>query len=298
MTKQRLLGAANLRINECADGTICENSSPCVPHPAKEGSYMCDCYSARDENQNSLVKFAGVYCEHKATSYCQSGDPYSEHAFCTNGGECKRLVTRTDEHAGCKCPGGYEGDYCQFVEGGRPSDWELSNYMHPSLSSVYGSNQSNAGSVVLAIMIGSLVCFVMICAFAVGYVYLPSLKDKFNHNEKEMDTGATEESLGGRRSSMAERFTISPANSSFLGGKSVYKKKESSTTFVTGDTMDADGGVLTEALGGTKPGATMEETQGLDGGEQGLEDVDVDKATSMEEVNLDDEPASKLGPMV
>lgn len=292
MTNQRLLDYSTLRINECPDGTICENSAPCTPHPSKEGSYMCDCYSALDENKNSLVKFAGVYCEHQATSYCQSGDPYSAHAFCTNGGECKRLVTRTKEHAGCKCPRGYEGDYCQFVEGGRPSDWELSNYMHPSLSSVYGANQPNEGAVAAAIVIGSLVCFILICAFAVAYVYLPSLKERLKRNEKEMDTGAAEESLGGRRSSMnGDRFSVSPANSSFIGGKSVYKKKETSNVFVSGDTMDADVGGLTETLGEDKPGATMEETQGL-------EDLDINKSMSMEEVNLDEEPAGKLAPIV
>jgi len=272
-------------IKECADGTICENNSPCLAHPTKEGSYMCDCMKATDSNKNSLIKFAGPYCEHQATSYCQSGTSSSEHAFCTNGGQCKRLVTKTEEHAGCKCPIGYEGDFCQFVEGSKPSDWELSNYMHPSLASVYGESHDYQAVVLLAIMVLSLTCFILICLFAIGYLYLPSLANKTtdmqSKDEREMDN------LGGVPPSAG----VTGANNvSFVGGKSVYKKKNSTATFVTADTLEADGGVLTAALGGlggTPNSATMEEYTGSD----------VAQSTSLEEVDLDDEPSRKLGEM-
>mmetsp|Transcript_29784 Transcript_29784/g.54917 ORF Transcript_29784/g.54917 Transcript_29784/m.54917 type:complete len:285 (+) Transcript_29784:200-1054(+) len=263
----------DLTIAECNDGTICENSSPCTPHPTKEGSYMCDCFKAHDSNNNQLIKFAGVYCEHPSTMSCESGSKTSAHAFCTNGGECKRTVGKTEEHAGCKCPGGYEGDYCQFVEGSKPSDWTLDNFMHPSLASVYGSEQGSSGmGAVLGIMIGAGVAFVLMTFVVIG-VYVPSLKNKLHPNEKEMDTASADQngSLGGRRSSVA-----SPRNTAFLGGKSVYKKKTSTGHFVTPDTLEADGGVLTEALG----------DQGLE--EIDVEDLDVDQKTSMEEVDLDE----------
>mmetsp|Transcript_2972 Transcript_2972/g.5283 ORF Transcript_2972/g.5283 Transcript_2972/m.5283 type:complete len:289 (+) Transcript_2972:221-1087(+) len=276
-------------IKECADGTICENNSPCLAHPTKEGAYMCDCIKATDSNKNSLIKFAGPYCEHQATSYCQSGTSSSEHAFCTNGGECKRLVTKTEEHAGCKCPIGYEGDFCQFIEGSKPSDWELSNYMHPSLASVYGENQDHQAIVLLALMILFLTSFIMICLFAICYVYLPSLKDKatdmLSKDEREMD------SMSGVPPSAG---VTGASNVSFVGGKSVYKKKNSTAMFVTADTLEADGGVLTAALGGlggTPKSATMEESTGL-------EDIDVSQSTSLEEVDLDGEPSSKLREMV
>mmetsp|Transcript_4218 Transcript_4218/g.8975 ORF Transcript_4218/g.8975 Transcript_4218/m.8975 type:complete len:89 (-) Transcript_4218:1355-1621(-) len=48
-------------VEECYDGTICENNSRCVPHPFKEGSYMCDCKSViRDAQVSSCSMFAVV----------------------------------------------------------------------------------------------------------------------------------------------------------------------------------------------------------------------------------------------
>lgn len=248
---------------------------------------MCDCFSAHG-SPNQVINYAGVYCEHQATSYCQSGSDVSAHAFCTNGGECKHTVGRTEAHAGCKCPRGYEGDFCQFVKGSMPSDWTLDNFMHPSLASVYengGSSRSGNGAMFGA-LIGVAVALVLIAIFVLGFIHgpsrdLPSLntlyvnaREKLRLREKESDTGDGDEtaSLGGRRSSVV----ASTENTSFVGG-SVYKKKSAA---VTSDTLEADGGVLTEALG--TPAS----------GEEDFEDVD--QKTLMEDVNLNDERAGEL----
>jgi len=223
---------------------------------------MCDCTHAM--GHNALIKFAGVYCEHPATSYCQKGVSTSEHAFCTNGGECKFMVGRKEEHAGCKCPNGYEGHYCQFVRGSKPSDWDLADFMHPALVNAYGGTQnggSGAGGVI-AIIIGSCAGFILLVGILSGYLYCGTLKSKLSRNEKEMDSAnaGTDDSgvvLGGRSSSVAA--------SSFVGGQSVYKKKNTTSHFVTADNLEADGGVLQDAM--------ME-----------------DGAPSMEEVDLDDAP--------
>ncbi len=45
-------------VEECYDGTLCENNSRCVPHPFKEGSYMCDCKSA---NQGAQVSCCSMF---------------------------------------------------------------------------------------------------------------------------------------------------------------------------------------------------------------------------------------------
>ena len=224
----------------------------------------CDCFEAHTENDQA--KFAGVYCEHRATSYCQSGSDISAHAFCTNGGECKRTVGRTEQHAGCKCPGGYLGDFCQFV-GSKPSAFTLDSFMHPSLASVYGKNQGSTGTSSLArgILIGGSVAFVFMAIFVYGYLYdFHSLKDKLKRNEKEIDTasGGDVGGPGGRGSS-----------NTFLGGKSVYKKK-SSGNFVTPDALEADGGVLMEALGDQNSV------------EQNFAGVDLEQKTSLDEVDL------------
>ena len=59
--------------------------------------------------------------------------------------------------------------------------------------------------------------------------------------QQQQQTGVV---LGGRRTSTAK----SPQNASFVGGKSVYKKKTSTGQFVTADTLEADGAVLKDAL--------------------------------------------------
>lgn len=234
---------------------------------------MCDCTQAKDAIFGDLLKFAGVYCEHQATSYCQKGSSHSEHAFCTNGGECKVMVGRREEHEGCKCPAGYEGHFCQFVRGSRPTDWALTDYMHPALVNAYGGAQTggtNMNGVIIGTVVGVVVltCIVLLylaCAF-------DDLSSRLRRNQKESDTGSQQSSnnngdsgvvLGGRRTS------ASPRNASFVGGKSVYKKKTSTGHFVTADSLEADGGVLQDAL---------EDHNG----------------PSMEEVDLDDKPTGEM----
>eukprot|EP00578_Thalassiosira_sp_NH16_P028322 CAMPEP_0181101192 /NCGR_PEP_ID=MMETSP1071-20121207/13617_1 /TAXON_ID=35127 /ORGANISM="Thalassiosira sp., Strain NH16" /LENGTH=251 /DNA_ID=CAMNT_0023184015 /DNA_START=161 /DNA_END=916 /DNA_ORIENTATION=+ len=247
------------KTTECNDGLICENSAPCIPHPTKESKYMCDCNLA--EGSNDLVKFAGVYCEHQATSYCQKGSSTSEHAFCTNGGECKVMVGRREEHAGCKCPTGYEGQFCQFVRGSRPSDWELTDFMHPALVNAYGGTQAGGNSALHGIIIGATVGLVIITCFVMMYLFcaFDDLRSKLRRNQKEMDTGAPPTS------------TAPPSNSQFMGGKSVYQKKTSTRTFVTETNLEADEGGLAEAR------------------------LDDQNLPSMEEVDLDsDKPTGEL----
>ena len=297
-------------ITECDDGTMCDNSSPCVAHPVKESKYVCDCSRAHLGAGGPLtgvseVRFAGVYCEFRATSYCQRGGDYSDHAFCANGGECRVLVGRNEEHAGCKCPPNYEGHYCQFVRGGKPSDWELTDFMHPSLaSSSSGSFGGGGGEGVFGILAVTFIAVLACILLAAGCIFMDraalwenaiKLKRRFSRNEKESDTanpdgGGPRSASGmvmgmvlpGRRGStgMASpgvagaSSVTSPQNAGFIGGKSVYKKRavsggagSSTGPFVaTVEALDADGGVLMEALD------------------------DVDQVLSMEEVDLDEDP--------
>lgn len=302
-------------ITECDDGTMCDNSSPCVAHPVKESKYACDCSRAHLGAGGPLtgvseVRFAGVYCEFRATSYCQKGKggDYSDHAFCANGGECRVLVGRNEEHAGCKCPPNYEGHYCQFVRGGKPSDWELTDFMHPSLASSssgsYGGGGGGGGMSPMGIFLITILSILACTLVASCCIFMDrdalranaiKLKRRFSRNEKESDTanpdgGGPRSTSGmvmgmvlpGRRGStgMASpgvagaSSVTSPQNAGFIGGKSVYKKRavsggagSSTGPFVaTVEALDADGGVLMEALD------------------------DVDQVPSMEEVDLDDDP--------
>jgi len=257
-------------MTECGDGTVCENNSKCLAHPIREGKFICDCSSANKQ----AVQYAGVYCEHPATSYCVRDTKKNSRAFCTNSGECKVYVSKKEKHAGCKCPAGYAGEYCQFVEGSVPSDWTLENYMHPSLISAYddteGMSMSRAVSIVAGSVLGFTIIFGLLCAFFFcGRLGLTPVGFK----RKDRDGNATFIGSAGAGGS-----------SDFVGGKSVYKKKTSTSTgnFVTADNLDADGGLLTEIVKG----------EGAAGGE---EDTNLETNVSMEameEVNLDELPSS------
>jgi len=193
------------------------------------------------------------------------------------------MVGRKEEHAGCKCTAGYEGHYCQFVRGGKPSDWDLADFMHPALASAYGGKQmsDDVPGDILTITIGFLVGFVLVIFMLLGYLYSGKIKQKFSRNDKEMEfagghTDAAGAVLGGRRSS-----EVSSQNSSFVGGMSVYKKN-STRQFVTEDNMEADGSVLQDAMAP----AMMDQQQDL-----GIMDI---HSTSMDDVDLmDDGPSLK-----
>ena len=296
-------------ITQCADGTYCENNSPCIAHPIKEDKYMCDCSLAHlnpsgiAQTADLKVSFGGVYCEHVATSYCQQGKQFSDTAFCTNGGECRLLVGKNEEHAGCKCPPNYEGHYCQFVRGAKPSDWEMSDFMHPNiLSSVRGVEKvGGAGGVVGLFILGILLIGAMVAFF------IPTVNEKVRKtiglSQKEGDTSdgdsVRSSSSYNNNSSYDSRSNVLPGrsrssgisdilgsvasatsptnNAEFMGGKSVYKKRASASNkpFVaTAEALDANGAVLTNAIHGHPGGGDI---------------------SPMEDVDLDDEFVARLG---
>lgn len=268
--------------SECDDGTICENNSQCIPHPIKEGKYICDCLAvnnvAKAKGGSGVApdQFAGIYCEHRATTYCTKANRASAHAFCTNGGTCKLSVGKNEKHAGCKCLAGYEGEFCQFTEGSVPSDWTLDNYMHPALISAYGNDGGMNMSQTAGIIAGTVTGFVAIVMCLFGFIFcgrlgLKPVGLKVKRSEKGSDATFKGASNGGA--------------SDFVGGKSVYRKKSTTGSFgVTAENLDADGGVLKSALG---------DVDGQNGGvsqspsNDGMEDLDINGNVSMEEVDLD-----------
>ena len=152
------------------------------------------------------------------------------------------MVGRNEAHAGCKCPIRYQGTYCHLVVVSRPRDWTLSDSMHPALINAYGSSTSNgmgAGGII-GMVLGVSVGVVLLFGILAGYLYCGSLGSVIRRRDgKEMAATAASSNdeddniqqqtgvvLGGRRTS-----TTSPQNASFVGGKSVYKKKTSTGHF-------------------------------------------------------------------
>jgi len=114
----------------------------CVENPNDEGSFYCDCDQAF---QNKA--YAGLFCEHLATSYCTFGQEVSQTSFCTNQGVCIATVSASSAHLGCTCPTAYTGPHCQFVAGTQPQGWPFdgstTQYGFPSASQ--GTRSSSGG---------------------------------------------------------------------------------------------------------------------------------------------------------
>uniref|UniRef100_A0A7S2U8S7 Delta-like protein n=1 Tax=Attheya septentrionalis TaxID=420275 RepID=A0A7S2U8S7_9STRA len=108
-------------VETCENGEHnCLNGGACVKVAAEGDEYKhaCDCAGDADSTHH----FSGFFCEHAATSICTVDDPstsaldhvFNVHAFCTNGGTCKKKVGEKDKHAGCACPKGFEGGHCEL----------------------------------------------------------------------------------------------------------------------------------------------------------------------------------------
>eukprot|EP00956_Cyclotella_meneghiniana_P001240 scaffold1359_cov76-Cyclotella_meneghiniana.AAC.4 len=247
----------------CSDGTTCENSSTCLPHPIHEGSYICDCLSS----PLSSGPFAGLYCEHAATTLCTNAP--TNHAFCTNGGECKNYVGKKEIHGGCKCQRGYTGEYCQFIEGSVPSDWEVLNY--PSIAAArVGVTGGMAGGKVAGIVMGTFMGLACIFGMLFLSIYTGKLAMRipYSFGDKELDTNSNE-------------------NDEFIGGKSVYIKRRSTKTanslMVSPEMLEADGSVLTDAIAmssGQEDEDAIDNESPTKGGSIGLQEVDLDDLKS------------------
>lgn len=187
----------------CPDGHRCENGSMCAEDPNDEGAYYCDC----DEG-NLNTAYAGLYCEHEATSYCTFNQEVSMISFCTNEGTCKVQVSAESAHLGCDCPTGYEGDHCQFVEGTKPDNWPTSGQSQ-SLPSKGTQSGGISGGVTAVIVI-------VVFAFLGGIGYMIYRKrtrstsvDKHNIPSSELSLDADGAVL---KDSMAMASTTSAGN--------------------------------------------------------------------------------------
>ena len=72
------------------DDHTCFNGSACVKERSSDTGeifYRCECDIAHSVMD---AAYAGKYCEHIATTFCDAGDGFTHgDSFCTNGGKCK-----------------------------------------------------------------------------------------------------------------------------------------------------------------------------------------------------------------
>jgi hypothetical protein len=89
----------------CYNGAKCKSSGP------------CDCKALNQNTGATDTKFEGDMCQYGSTSFCAAslvGNHAPDYQFCTNHGECVRLVSGEEEHPGCFCKDGWSGDHCEI----------------------------------------------------------------------------------------------------------------------------------------------------------------------------------------
>lgn len=138
------------------DDHTCFNGSACVKERASNDGkvfYRCEC----DVNGSVMdAPYAGKYCEHIATTFCDGGDGFTHgSSFCTNGGKCKEHdPNSTTKHRGCICPDGWEGEHCET----------LINKVSVS-EFAQGLNKVLSGNDIVWIIIGAIICIFVILYF-------------------------------------------------------------------------------------------------------------------------------------
>jgi hypothetical protein len=79
-----------MRYEKCGDHEhYCLHGSGCVPDGDE---FTCDCREAA----TGLTSYAGKYCEHVATEFCQ-GPGANPESFCTNHGTCLGEIGKGQE---------------------------------------------------------------------------------------------------------------------------------------------------------------------------------------------------------
>lgn len=74
------------------DEHTCFNGAACAKETDLDGKlwWRCEC---NVEDSVMDAKYAGKYCEHVATTFCNKGSGdfgYEQMSYCTNGGKCKK----------------------------------------------------------------------------------------------------------------------------------------------------------------------------------------------------------------
>eukprot|EP00584_Thalassiosira_punctigera_P010569 CAMPEP_0172533230 /NCGR_PEP_ID=MMETSP1067-20121228/6009_1 /TAXON_ID=265564 ORGANISM="Thalassiosira punctigera, Strain Tpunct2005C2" /NCGR_SAMPLE_ID=MMETSP1067 /ASSEMBLY_ACC=CAM_ASM_000444 /LENGTH=324 /DNA_ID=CAMNT_0013317851 /DNA_START=54 /DNA_END=1028 /DNA_ORIENTATION=- len=108
-----------IEVDECegaaaADPSSCYYGSKC--RTSGDG-FACDCKKLNEGSGPTDTKYAGSSCQHESTSMCAvslAGTHASNHQFCTNHGECFKMVTGGEPHPGCVCNDGWTGNHCEI----------------------------------------------------------------------------------------------------------------------------------------------------------------------------------------
>mmetsp|Transcript_7172 Transcript_7172/g.8621 ORF Transcript_7172/g.8621 Transcript_7172/m.8621 type:complete len:631 (+) Transcript_7172:59-1951(+) len=165
-------------VEKCDDGEhLCFHGSKCA---SSGDTTTCNCDPAFAAGNH----VAGTYCQHQSTVYCTEdgragkGGQF-DNAFCVNDGKCKKIMKKANEKfAGCSCPEGYSGAYCEFSEA------ELNSRTQSQTESYDDYGPTKAGKVGIA--------FAVIAIFGVFVAFAFYAKKNTGATDKEIDTASYE----------------------------------------------------------------------------------------------------------
>ena len=187
--------------------------------------HYCDCETINALSSSAGEKYAGLMCQHEATSMCavSLAETYAPNGqFCTNHGKCVKLVTGDDPHPGCECKEGWHGERCEL---------KLSESPIPKLM---GYNVGSGGSMTGRVVLLSLL---IICMLAIVIAVI-SMLIKINREQKK-----SREKAMGKTSAEVGVGDLEPDGSGTLG-------HGSATTVEEGE-GDLE---MKESVGGTEDG--------------------------------------------
>lgn len=217
-------------IQECSSSTqhVCYNGSEC-----QSNNKSCDCNAINVESKSTDTKYAGDMCQHISTSFCAVtlvGNHAPNHQFCTNHGECVRLVSGRDAHPGCICKDGYTGDHCEV---------QSDAFGIPQSSSSSSRDVSTLSKTMFGVMI---VVMIVVTASIVYFLGINRRKDKASWRENY-----NPESSSSPETSNSNNTTTTTETTSSLRKTQVGEGE-----------LDPDGsGTMMFEIG--SPGVTMEE---------------------------------------
>lgn len=187
-----------IEIDECGNnnGEQYDPTMVTVPHTCYHGSeckssgdsVYCDCNSLNSKSDPTAAKFAGLMCEHEATSLCAVSMVETmapNRQFCTNHGECIKMVTKGDPHPGCDCREGWSGDHCELRS-------DVFAAIPKLAEGDEGGGNKTAGKVLFSMLIIAIICVVA----TIAVIVIRAKRKQSGPREKAVGKTAVELGVG------------------------------------------------------------------------------------------------------
>ena len=139
-------------LQSCYHGSTCEKGG--------EKGFYCDCKTLNNDSSPTAMKFAGLMCQHESTGLCAAslvGESAPSQQFCTNHGQCVKMVTAGEPHPGCVCKEGWMGDHCEI----RQDPFALIQPSTESTNSTAGKVLFSLLIIVMGVVVGAIVILLM-----------------------------------------------------------------------------------------------------------------------------------------